>query len=193
MQKNLATVEKQEIARPLKVLVPLIREEIEAGEEAGLEHNRRAGELLREAKSQIPNRNEWFVWLKRNFKKDGLPLSERTAYRYMQLAETLEESRVRRAIHTTPEITMHQIIRPNEPRNSWEQPVRESINRVDVDRLIQERQNQEKESRLVREVALNLIDIGYRALAAKLHPDKGGSAEAMARLNKARDLLKRAV
>jgi hypothetical protein len=32
---------------------------------------------------------------------------------------------------------------------------------------------------------------GYKALAAKLHPDKGGSHEAMARLNRVRDNLKR--
>jgi hypothetical protein len=42
-------------------------------------------------------RDEWFVWLKRNFKKDGKPLSESTASRYMQLAETFKESRGARA------------------------------------------------------------------------------------------------
>ena len=32
---------------------------------------------------------------------------------------------------------------------------------------------------------------GYRAIATKHHPDKGGSQETMARLNRARDHLKR--
>jgi hypothetical protein len=36
-----------------------------------------------------------------------------------------------------------------------------------------------------------VIDAGYRALAARLHPDTGGSHEAMARLNQVRDRLKR--
>jgi hypothetical protein len=35
-----------------------------------------------------------------------------------------------------------------------------------------------------------MIDIGYKALAMKLHPDKGGSQEDMARLNRVRDRLR---
>ena len=38
--------------------------------------------------------------------------------------------------------------------------------------------------------AANLIDLGYRALATRLHPDRGGSREAMTRLNLVRDELK---
>jgi hypothetical protein len=44
---NVASViTKQAIARPLKVLVPMIKDEIAAGDEAGLEHYRRAAELI---------------------------------------------------------------------------------------------------------------------------------------------------
>jgi hypothetical protein len=39
-------------------------------------------------------------------------------------------------------------------------------------------------------LAMQLIDIGYKALATKLHPDKGGSGDAMSRLNEVRDRLK---
>jgi hypothetical protein len=35
-------------------------------------------------------------------------------------------------------------------------------------------------------LALQLIDIGYKVLSVKLHPDKGGSHDAMRRLNKVR-------
>jgi len=31
-----------------------------------------------------------------------------------------------------------------------------------------------------------MIDLGYKALAKELHPDKGGSSEVMARLNRVR-------
>ena len=44
-----------------------------------------------------------------------------------------------------------------------------------------------------RKIALELISAGYKALAIKLHPDKGGSREAMILLNEVRDLLKRCV
>jgi hypothetical protein len=36
-----------------------------------------------------------------------------------------------------------------------------------------------------------LIDAGYRSLASKLHPDKGGSRDAMSRLSRVRDQVKR--
>jgi len=34
----------------------------------------------------------------------------------------------------------------------------------------------------MRQLAYQVIDIGSRVLSAKLHPDKGGSSEAMARV-----------
>ena len=42
-------------------------------------------------------------------------------------------------------------------------------------------------------LALELIDAGYRALATKHHPDRGGSSDAMAQLNQWRDRLKQDV
>jgi hypothetical protein len=46
------------------------------------------------------------------------------------------------------------------------------------------------ETKLRRELAVQVIDLGYRTLATRLHPDRGGSTEAMARLNRARDVLR---
>jgi hypothetical protein len=43
---------------------------------------------------------------------------------------------------------------------------------------------------LHRDLALELIDIGFKALATRLHPDRGGSKDAMRRLNRVRDELK---
>jgi hypothetical protein len=42
-----------------------------------------------------------------------------------------------------------------------------------------------------REAALEVVDAAYRALAKSAHPDNGGTAEAMAQLNKARDDARR--
>jgi hypothetical protein len=52
------------------------------------------------------------------------------------------------------------------------------------------RQQHEAERVEMRKLVLQAFDIGYKALARKLHPDNGGSNEAMARLNYARDRLK---
>ena len=41
-----------QIARPLKVLIPLIQSELQQGNSAGHEHYRIAGEMLIEAKDQ---------------------------------------------------------------------------------------------------------------------------------------------
>ncbi len=44
---------------------------------------------------------------------------------------------------------------------------------------------------MMRKLARHLIDVGYRALALRLHPDMaGGSSEAMTRLSRVRDSLR---
>ena len=55
-----------------------------------------------------------------------------------------------------------------------------------------------EESRRIKEglaeiprLANLMVDIGYKELARKLHPDVGGSHEEMARLNAARQRLRR--
>jgi hypothetical protein len=75
-------------------------------------------------------------------------------------------------------------------RRGEHQPIRDFTARVDTDRLSQDRQAYQDEIRLHRELALELIDIGYRAMATRLHPDRGGSKDAMRRLNRVRDELK---
>jgi YesN/AraC family two-component response regulator len=42
-----------------------------------------------------------------------------------------------------------------------------------------------------RKLMSQIIDSGFKALAIKFHPDKGGSTDMMTRLNKMRDRLKR--
>src|SRR5262245_8017705 len=78
-----ATDESREIARPLRVLIPLIRDEVDRGNEAarqaGREHYRRAGEMLLEARAQVEH-GQWGPWLTQHF-----ALSARTAAAYMQL------------------------------------------------------------------------------------------------------------
>jgi hypothetical protein len=53
-------------------------------------------------------------------------------------------------------------------------------------RLTEEELRRQQERDAQRELSLRMIDLGYKALAKELHPDKGGSSEAMARLNRAR-------
>jgi hypothetical protein len=172
------------LTRPLKVLVPLIKDELEAGDAAGVEHYRRAGEMLLEAKEQVEH-GEWGAWVERNFH-----LSRRTASDYMKLAERqngrrLPFSSIEEAVHPN---------RNNQPARSWHAPVQQIAARVNYEALAQERESKAKEAELLHKLSIQLIDIGYRVLAAKLHPDKaGGSHEAMQRLNEVRRRLRGAV
>lgn len=183
MTANIERARSTAVARPLKVLVPLIKDELDAGNAAGIEHYRKAGEMLLEAKEQVGH-GEWQAWVERHF-----TLSAATARHYMKLAE---------AVKTKPGFvfdTVRQAARPNAPTYGprWNEPVKQIVSRVNTEALAQDRQNREKEDRLLRQLGTQLIDIGYKVLAATLHPDKGGSPEAMARLNKVRSILKDAV
>lgn len=179
MTTNVVTPQNTNLVRPLRVLVPLIKDELTAGDAAGLEHYRVAGEMLLEAKAQL-ERGEWMGWVDRNFH-----LSASTARRYMQLAETRTArafSSLRQAVNVM-----------GTGRASWHQPVREIAARVNVAALARDRQDREREQHMMHVLSHQLIDIGYKVLASKLHPDKGGSTEAMARLNTVRKLLKAAL
>lgn len=56
-----------------------------------------------------------------------------------------------------------------------------------------EQQDCEKEDELIHQLATKIVDVGYRVLSVKLHPDKGGSHDAMRRLGAAKELLKHAL
>jgi hypothetical protein len=170
------------IVRPIKVLVPLIQDELEAGNKAGLEHYRRAGEMLLEAREQVVSR-QWTAWLSKNF-----DLSPRTAGRYMVLARHAEIGE--RAETGSLSAAIGERLSEHRQRTGPWRPIREFTASVPGARLSQERQTVEDEVRLHRDLALQLVDIGYKALATRLHPDHGGSKEAMTRLNRVRDELK---
>jgi hypothetical protein len=56
MPRDIAVRTDTSVGRPLKVLIPLIKDALAAGEAAGLEHYRRAGEMLLEARALIVGR-----------------------------------------------------------------------------------------------------------------------------------------
>lgn len=56
----------------------------------------------------------------------------------------------------------------------------------------QDQAEKAKEQGFISKLMLEMLDIGYKALAVKFHPDKStGSAEAMQRLNEARRQAKK--
>jgi hypothetical protein len=171
------------VARPLKVLIPLIKDDLRQANEAGLEYYRRAGDKLREARAQVPT-HRWGAWISQNFE-----LGRTTAWKYMRLSELFEQGSVHLGEQSLNEVVGATAQRRQ--RSAATRPMREAVAAVDVDYLAQERETREEEMRRHRALALQLIDIGYKALATRLHPDRaGGSHEGMRRLNRVRDELK---
>lgn len=182
------------VGRPLNILVPLIRKDLEDGqtasERAGLPYYRSAGEKMLEAKPQLKH-GEFGAWIKRNFK-----ISTAHARKYMQLAKTDENDFAKSFSSLSDFVRQTSSPNYNKPHTvrpqAWHEPVKEALNKVDLETLnlrhdaIKRADEREAE----RKLAVQLIDIGFKALATKLHPDKGGSREAMSRLNRVRDRLR---
>ena len=194
MTTAIANKDTDRIARPLKALVPLIQEDLkhgsEAAERAGMPYYQAAGEKLLEAKGQLKH-GEFTAWVKRHFN-----ITIRHAQRYMSLAEHLEKRPASRFsslgdfVRQTGPDPEYNTFASRKP--SWQEPVREIIDRVDTETLNLKREELKRadEREAQRLLALQLIDIGYKVLARELHPDKGGSREAMSRLNAVRERLK---
>lgn len=116
----------------------------------------------------------------------------------MKLAEAVGEQKTRAIVFTS----LGDFIRQTGPdpeyntfaskKPDWQPDVKQIITRVDTETLNLKRDELKRaeERDAQRQLALQLIDIGYKVLARTLHPDKGGSREAMARLNAVRDRLK---
>jgi hypothetical protein len=120
-------------------------------------------------------------------------LSQRQARRYMQVAsEASEVENGRRQPFQSRTLTEALGDVRTWPDRSFRSVASQTIT-MNVERLNEERQSREHEAKLMKQLAHQLVDIGYRVLAARLHPDKGGSHEAMARLNNVRRRLKEAV
>lgn len=175
------------IARPLKVLIPLIQADIEQGDRAGMEYYADAGDKLIEAKGQVAF-GYWSAWLKKNF-----TLSDSTAQKYMRVARLRAENLEKRRPSTVLPRSLNELdggtARRQEKRQAHEK-FQSVLRDIEPDLYAQEKQTRIDEVRLHREIALELIDVGYKALATRLHPDHGGSKEAMARLNRVRTELK---
>ena len=187
MNKMAVQSEGRKIGRPLKTLIPMIQSELQQGNTAGREHYLRAGQMLLEAREQLTH-GSWGAWLTKNF-----DLSTRTASDYMRWAR--EHNQIGRGSADLPYRSLHEMTggteRRREDRQSKQQQAfRRVLRDVARDNFVQERQAHDDEVRLHRELAEELVDIGYRALATRLHPDRGGTKDAMSRLNRVRDELK---
>lgn len=190
---TLAVNEGRQVARPLHVLVPLIREDLaqarDAVERAGMPYYRAAGEKMIEAKAQLTH-GEFGPWIKRNF-----ALSQQHAARYMAFARATSGKHISRYENFSEFMREDggdpgygKVVR----KQTWHDDVKGNIDRAkrEAERIREESLTRQQEREAEQKLALRLIDIGFKILAKELHPDKGGSREAMQRLGRVRDRLK---
>jgi hypothetical protein len=70
---------------------------------------------------------------------------------------------------------------------SWVRTAPEVQDQVKARAMREQIREEKREAELQRQLGVQMIDTGFKALATKLHPDhNGGSTEAMARLNQVR-------
>lgn len=159
----------------VSALVPKIKSLIAAGDRAGVRYYREAGVHLNKIKSEWEGYG-FLEWAEETFGKSESQLSK--WMRSAKLESPRHDATLSESLGHTSGSSVHRATAP-------------ILNRINVRALAQERQDREKESKIQRQLALQLIDIGYKALATKLHPDKqGGSTEAFQRLKEVRDRLK---
>jgi hypothetical protein len=193
---QITTAESTTVARPLAVLVPLIKDDFTQAEAAGMPYYLKAGQKLLEAREGHfrGNITGFYEWAEKNFKK-----SQTTIRTYI----TLKALAPRKSFKSISEFHREEdgLNRGNRMsgrvHREWTVPVdtvaqraQDEARRLALEESLTRRQEREAE----RKLALRLIDIGFKVLAKELHPDKvGGSRDAMARLNRVRDRLKECV
>jgi len=189
------------VLRPVGALISLIKKDLVALKEAEAAAAEvvnsiyiAIGEKLLEAKAQIPHR-EFAAWVKDNFK-----FGQRASQQYMQLARatnSLSEQK-RNAIRAADDMSLREMIREHTDNKNygrpatWQAEIRDNVRkaREDAARLADEHLTRQQERDAEKKLALRLIDIGFKVLVKELHPDKGGSKDAMARLSRVRARLK---
>src|SRR5262245_484576 len=194
----------RQVTRPLRALVPIIKNDLKQGDTEGEAASRpveeRAGAGLVEAalSDDGSGYNKFWDWAEETFdrKRKFLRACMEFAFennatfpksgRFETLDDLLRSTNKTRANVTNTGDRLRRETRAatrNVNQREYAQPPAIGRSRSTTERQLRHK------------LALQLIDIGYKALAVKLHPDKnkGGSAEAMARLNAVRAMLTNAV
>lgn len=157
-------------ARPLTVIESEITEELEGAYQIGLAYYRRIGELLTEARPQFKTPAKYQAWAE---KITGRSL--RMCQRYIQLSNVTDV--VAKSAKTLSEAIGH----PH--------PSERKAKAADDPPTITHETALAGERRQQKALMLKLIDVGYKGLALKLHPDTGGTSDEMMSLKAAKDTL----
>jgi hypothetical protein len=192
---TMAVKDREEVMRSPAVLKPLIEEQVELGYRAGSSFFVRAGVMLVEARKGIQSKNAWHHYVAR-LRPNGYVISGRQATLWMRLGRSEGLGLGHR---TATQAESDPRTRGDGSKSPWNlgrpgQPGRGPDRLEVVDRDAVRRNDRiafDEQRRKERAEMLLLIDAGYKAMAMKRHPDKGGTKDTMTLLKDARDILVR--
>ena len=200
---NQALSSHTEVARPLSTLASLIKAKLKEAEDIAEAASRpywvEVGELLIEAKPQFDTVAEFDKWCRRQF-GFGYKQAQGTYIKLVtyetgsgrgQKPQGTTLSEAIRSVGGTPRGHHGYQPRTQNP-NDWRPQIDDIAERArrEAERVRDEELTRQQERDEERKLAMRLIDIGYKVLAKELHPESGGSRDAMSRLNRVRDRLK---
>jgi hypothetical protein len=194
MNTAISTQSEKGVVRSLKEIEASIHTKLKEMEEA-IERTKQPfwgliGDDLVEAERRFDTVSEFYAWANRQF-----GFSETTTRSYKKCATLIAPqngarpqswSDAMRSIGQSPRRAARGGIR------EWKEPVDDIVERArrEAERIRDQELTRQEEREAERKLAYRLIDIGYKVLAKELHPDAGGSKEAMGRLHTVRDRLK---
>jgi len=185
--------------RSLAKLTPMIRKELKAGFDAGQRHWQIVGRLLNEAREHFPKSGPnpkgltFHQWVADNFQHPLLnkPLSKDAANTWMRAVKgsvrgTTEPISLMEATNDS----RHPKSESYNPKLDWERNIRKVQKTVNVDQLRKQLATEREQARERDALARKIVDAGFRALSAVVHPDRpGGSKEAMKKLTETKNWL----
>jgi hypothetical protein len=192
---SIAVAGEHAVARPLRAFVPLIQEQFDLAEKAGKEYYRAAGKLLAEVRETHfeGDAAAFFQWAQKNFGKSPttirsyIAFDASSAHKQFKSLNEMNRAAGARNIPVGPGSRI---------QREWTRPVDAVAERARAEQQRLAREDaltRQQERQAEAQLGLRLIDIGLKVLARELHPDKGGSRDAMTRLNRVRDRLKACV
>ena len=192
----------KQVARPLREISAEIKRVFKEGKAAAEEvwrpHEERIGLLLIEAKTHFPDGKGFPDW----FEAQDFGFSYSTGKRWRQFATSLQDvpdfvrdkifSPTEKPLRVSHIVDRHGYVNPSNVRAAEMARIHREAT-ANAERFMAKRRDLAKEIALIKAIALKIIDAGYKVLATKMHPDKGGSHDAQRRLNAARAKLKQAL
>jgi hypothetical protein len=141
------------------------------------------------------SREEFELWVRKNFN-----FGVRASDQYIAISRATKDldRRIVDRDRENEQYSFRKMVREvTENKNfgkpaAWRADIADNIRKAKADarRLEDERLSQAEERKAEKALAMRLIDIGFKVLAKELHPDRGGSKDAMVRLGKVRARLK---